>query len=660
MFVHHFLKLMKLERYFPLFIIAGFAWIIIISSCANQGMPTGGPRDSIPPVLVETYPDYKSLNYDDEEVRLTFNEYIIPDGVRENLVVSPPLTKRPTIRTKSKTLIVQFNEDLLDSVTYSLDFKNSVVDNNEGNEYENLRFLFSTGSFLDTMRVAGQVTNAFNLEIKENELVVLHNNLHDSAVYTTTPAYIARTDEKGIFLMDNVAPGSYRIFSITDNNNDLLYNEGAEQIAFGDTIFVPRAEFVAQTDTLVTGADSLLIKGKTKFYPEPFYLRQFKEDIFDQYLDKYERLSRYKGTFVFNESVKDSFKIDVLNADANDWYTLEYNKNVDSLAFWITDTLVSKIDTLFAEVSYLQLDSASQVYLQKDTLELIFSDPEKEEEPKKRRRNDEEEEQSKPKPIEQFTFDTNLGTSPHELNEDIIIDSPSPIDSINLEMVHLFLRDDTLQVPLKYNFEKDTSAWRTYRLSHDWEPITDYTLQIDSAASINIYGITNKKLTRNFDTRDEDYYGAINLNVTDVTVPVIIQLVTNDDKESVLDEKIATGNGTIVFDFLPPNKYKMKAIFDRNGNGKWDPGSYQDGFLPENVIYINEVIKIRSNWDNNYEWSLKPNLNFVKNVRDKELEEQLKKEAIERARRERENPQRQQNNTLQQNRGLSGSGIMRR
>jgi len=660
MFVPHFLKLMKLERYIPLFIIAGFAWLIIISSCANQGMPTGGPRDSIPPVLVETYPDYKSLNYDDEEVRLTFNEYIIPDAVRENLVVSPPLTKRPTIRTKSKTLIVQFNEDLQDSITYSLDFKNSVVDNNEGNEYENLRFLFSTGDFLDTMRVAGQVTNAFNLEIKENELVILHNNLHDSAVYTTTPAYIARTDDKGIFLMDNVAPGSYRIFSITDNNNDLLYNEGAEQIAFGDTVFVPRTKVFAQSDTLVTGADSLLVTGSTKFFPEPFYLRQFKEDIFDQYLDKYERLSRYKGTFVFNESVKDSFKIDVLNADANDWYSLEFNKNVDSLAFWITDTLVARLDTLITEISYLQLDSASQVYLQKDTLELIFSDPEKEEEPKKRRKSDDEEEESKPLPVKQFTFDVNLGTSPHELNEDIIIISPSPIDSIHLDMVHLFLRDDTLQVPLKYSFEKDTSAWRTYRISYDWEPITDYTLQIDSAASTNIYGITSKKLSRNFDTRDDDYYGAINLNVTDVTVPVILQLVTNDDKESVLDEKIATENGMVIFDFLPPNKYKMKAIFDRNGNGKWDPGSYQDGYLPENVMYINEVIKIRSNWDNNYEWSLKPNPDFIKNVRDKELEEQLRKEAIERARQERENPQRQQNNTFQQNRGLSGSGIMRR
>jgi hypothetical protein len=657
MFVLHFSKLMRLVQNIPLFFVAGIAWIIIVSSCANQGMPTGGPQDSIPPLLVETTPEYKALNFNNDAVSLTFNEYIIPTEVRETLVISPPMTKRPTIRTKSRTLIVQFNEELLDSVTYSLDFKNSVKDNNEGNEFKNLRFLFSTGNFLDTLRVAGQVTNAFNLETKENVLVLLHSNLHDSAVYTTTPNYIARTDENGIFLMDNIAEGAYRIFSITDNNNDLVYNEGAEDIAFGDTIFIPRAEYIAEQDTMVKGADSMLIAGHTRFYPEPFYLRQFKEDIFEQYLDKYERLSRYKGTFVFNESVKDSFHLEILNTDSKDWYSLEFNENVDSLAFWITDTLVANIDTLLTEISYFQLDTLNELYVQKDTLELIFTDEEIEE-PKKKERKDEEEE--KPKPIEQFALNTNIGTAPHELDEDIIIRSPFPLDSINLEMFHLFLHEDTTQIPLKFSFVKDTSEWRTYRIKYDWETLEQYTLQIDSAACWNIYGISSKEFKRDFNTRDEDYYGTINLNLTDISSPVIIQLVTNDDKESVLAEKFATENGTVVFDFLPPNKYKVKAILNKNGNKKWDTGSYQNENLPESVIYINEVIKVRSNWDNNYNWSLKPDKQFVKNIRDKELEEQQRKDALEKARQEKENSQRQQNNMLQQNRGLSGPGVMRR
>ena len=650
---------MKLVQNIPYFIVAGFAWIVIISSCANQGMPTGGPRDSIPPVLVETYPDYKALEFDGEEVRLTFSEYIVPDGVREMLVVSPPLEERPTIRTKSRTLIVQFNEELKDSVTYSLDFKNSIVDNNEGNEYKDLRFAFSTGEVFDSLRVAGQVTNAFNLETKENVLVTLHNNLHDSAVYTVTPAYIARTDEDGFFLMDNVAPGAYRIFSITDNNTDLRYNEGAEQIAFGDTVFIPGAEYIANPDTLVKGADSLLIAGHTQFYPDPFYLRQFSEDIFDQYLKTFERDTRYKGTVVFNETVKDTFDIRLLNRDyAVEWYLLEQNEDMDSLTFWIADTLVANQDTILTELSYYQLDEVEQLYVQKDTMELVFTDDKKEE--SKRKKKKDEDEEDAPIPVEQFTFRTNIGNGPFDLNGNIRIVAPIPIDTIDLGKVHLYLRDDTIKTPLNFKFEEDSSVWRTYIISYNWEPLSEYTLEIDSAASTNIYGITSKKLSKNFEIRDEDYYGTVNLNVTDITTPVIIQLLENDERETVITEKIVEKEGLVVFDFLAPEKYKVKAIFDRNENKKWDTGSYQDGFLPERVIYINEVIKVRSNWDNNYDWSLKPDPGFVKNVRDKELEEQRRKEAEEKARQERENPQRQQNNMLQRGQGAGGSGIIRR
>src|SRR5690554_2963903 len=219
MFVRRFLR-MKFHKKIPYLIVAGLAWIVIVSSCANQGMPTGGPRDTIPPVLTGTYPEYKSLNFSDDEVRLTFNEYIIPDQVSEMLVISPPMEKRPTILTKSRTLIVRFNETLRDSLTYSLDFRNSVVDNNERNPYENLRFVFSTGDRLDSLRVAGKVMNAFNMEPLENTLIMMHRNLHDSAVYSLRPDYIARSDEEGMFYFDNLAEGKYHIFSINDLNNN--------------------------------------------------------------------------------------------------------------------------------------------------------------------------------------------------------------------------------------------------------------------------------------------------------------------------------------------------------------------------------------------------------------------------------------------------------
>lgn len=644
---------MKIIDKLPYIIIAGFAWIVIISSCANQGMPTGGPRDTIPPVLLSTQPEFKALNYNGDEVHFTFDEFIIPDEISEKLVISPPLEKRPTIRTKSKTLIIQFNEKLLDSVTYSMDFKNSIVDNNEKNAYENLRFSFSTGNIYDSLRVAGMVMNAFNKEPVENALVMLHKNLHDSAVYTLRPNYIAKTDEDGIYLIDNIAEGEYHLFAINDDNSDLMYNEGAEKIAFYDTLVVPSAEFFSEADTLTNGNDSLLVSGHTHFLPEPVYLNQFTEDIYQQYLSTSNRDSKYKCTFVFNETVKDTFDIQLVNANATeeDWYTMEPNEEYDSLTVWIADTTVAKMDTLNIELSYFQIDSTNQLYLHKDTVELNFSEKEKEESVRRGRRAaaDDDEEEA-PAPLPQFNWATNLSASTFELDDDVVIQAPEPVKDFDYSRVKLFHTEDTLKTPLEFRFDRDSTAWRTYRLSFPWEPETNYTLEIDSAACENIYGITSRELSSKFKTREEDYYGIINLNVTGVDSTVIIQLLENNDEEEVLAQQTIEKDQSVVFDFLAPEKYKVKAIFDNNKNGKWDTGSYQDKYQPEMVVYINEVIKVRSNWDSNINWELTKDPYFEKNIRDRELEEKLQKEAEEEERREREQreePGQQQNNMFQ-------------
>lgn len=654
---------MKIADKLPYFIVAGFTWIVIISSCANQGMPTGGPKDTIPPVVINTQPGYKALNFDGEEVRLTFNEYIIPDAVSEKLVVSPPLKKRPTILTKSRTLIIRFNEELKDSTTYSLDFKSSVVDNNERNPLEGLRFSFSTGNIHDSLRVAGRVLNSFDIEPIAETLVMLHSNLHDSAIYTVPPDYIAKTDEQGNFLVSNIAPGKYHLFSISDINNDLRFNEGAEKIAFADSVIVPRSEFVSHVDTLVSGVDSLLVEGHTHFYPGPKYLRQFKEDLFEQYVKRTERESRYKSTFVFNESVKDTFSVQPLESEIKNWYILEPNEKFDSLTIWFADTLLASQDTFPVEFSYYLLDSTNQLFLQTDTTELIFA--ENKEAPARRRRGrGKEEDEDGPPPVEQFNWNTNIESSAFDLNKDIMLTAPQPLKSIDTSAILLYLTSDTLKTPLNFNFIKDTLAWRTWRIQHNWEPETSYTLEIDSATAVNIYAITSKQLTKNFETQEEDYYGAINFEATGITGQVIIQLLENNEDEEVISEKIINEDKTVVFDFLEPDKYKIKIIYDRNNNGKWDTGSYKDKYQPERVAYINEVIKIRSNWDSNLTWNMEPDPTFTKNIRDKELEEQKRKEAEEKARQEREGQnnrnQQQQNNPFGQGGGQRSLQPLRR
>jgi len=616
----------KIENSLLITVVALFIALAFYTSCANQGMPTGGPKDSLPPILLETVPAIRGINFTGKEVRLTFNEYIISDAVSENLVISPPLQKRPSVRTRSKTLIVAFNEDLINDVTYSLDFKNSVVDNNERNPYNNLRMIFSTGSDIDTLRIAGVVKNSYNLDAQEKILVMLHSNLHDSSVVKNTPDYIARTDTRGMFLFDNVKAGKYRLYAINDGNNDLKYNPGAEEIAFADSIVFPYAEFRAEADTLVSGADSLLIAGNTYFFPEPFYLRTFTEKIFDQYIDKATRDTRYRSQIIFNEPVSDTLGIRLFYREENNWFLLEHNPKMDSITIWVTDTLVAAMDTLRFEIAFNQLDTLGQKYLALDTLSLVYAERSRQE----TRRRSREDEEEKPE-IVQFLFSDNVKSTGFDLNVPIYITAPEPILEFDLSAIRLVETEDLTDTPLPATITRDTTQWRTWRIDHKWQPNTSYILEIDSAASENIYGITNKYVKRQFTTQKDDFYGSIILHLTSVEDPLLIQLLDNSKEEQVLRTIKANVDGTIKFDFLPPNKYKVKVIFDSNNNGEWDTGTMEEKRQPERIAYLPEIIRVRSNWDNEFTWDLTPDPTYRKVLIDREEEElRLKKEQEER------------------------------
>lgn len=639
---------MKLTNKIPYLILGLFIYLVFYTSCANMGMPDGGPKDSLPPILVNTEPAYRSTNFDGKEVRFTFNEYIVHDKVMDALVVSPPLKKRPTIRMKSKTLVLSFNEELADSTTYSIDFKNSIEDNNERNGYQNFRFSFSTGDVFDTLRLAGVVKNSFNLEPIEKALVMLHRNLHDSTVFKVRPLYIAKTNEKGIFLFDNIAPGSYHVFSVIDANSNLLYDEGAEEIAFIDSVFIPAAKFIESPDTLVRGADSLLISGHIQFSPNPVYLRYFMEDIFEQYIVSTKRESRYKCSFIFSESVADTFTVNTVGIDAEDWFLLEPNNGMDTITLWIKDTTIANLDTLALEISYNQLDSVNEVYVQKDTVDFSYEKPKIVESKKKKRGKDDEEEEIV---IPQFSFSDNLKTSGFDLNKSIMIKSPEPLRFFHEDMVHLYLDEDTAATPLKFNLEEDTSAYRQYQIGYDWEENTKYRLEIDSAASENIYGITSKSAIRKFTTQKIDYYGKIIIELSKAPMQMVVQLVKNNDDEDVLLQKTIGIDGIVEFDFLKPDKYLVKLIYDENGNGKWDYGSYQDHIQPEAVSYLQKVVKVKSNFEHREILDATLDYSFPKVLYDKELEEKKKKEEEKKRQEEKQKSQPQRSRVGLNSRG---------
>lgn len=614
----------RIENSFLFIFIAVIIAQGFYTSCANQGMPTGGPKDSIPPVLIETIPAMQGLNFTGNEVRLTFNEFIIADAVSEELVVSPPLQKRPSVRTRSKSLIVAFNEDLKPDVTYSLDFKNAVVDNNERNSYKNLRMTFSTGQRIDTLRVAGVVKNSFTLDPADKIVVMLHSDLQDTAIVKTLPDYIARTDPKGLFFFDNIKAGAYRLYALNDANSNLMYDPGAEEIAFADSIIIPSAVFQAEPDTLVSGADSMLIAGNTLFYPQPQYMRIFTEKIFDQYIIRSGRDNRHKMQIIFNEPVSDTLGLRLLDRPETDWYILEHNPKMDSLVLWIADTLVANIDTLRMELAFTQLDSLKQSFIARDTISMVYSDRTRQES-RRRSRDDEE----KPE-IVQFTLFDNIKTSGFDLNIPIWITVPEPVKSFDISAVKLIEAEDLTDTPLPVKISADSAKWRTWRIDYQWAPNTAYILQIDSAAAENIYGVTSLKLKKQFTTQKDDFYGSIILHLTSVECPLIIQLLDNSKEEKILRTLHAGGNGTVTFNFLAPAKYKVKVIYDENNNGKWDTGSFELGVQPERIAYLPEIVKVRSNWDSEFQWDLQPDPTYKKELIDKEeLELQLKKQQEE-------------------------------
>lgn len=609
---------------------ASLFYLIFNTSCASQGMPTGGIKDTIPPVVVKTIPSLRGTNYNGSDLRFTFDEFIIQEGIGEKLVISPPMKKKPVIKMKGKTLIVEFPQDLKKETTYSIDFKDGVADNNEKNPIEDLRFSFSTGSTYDSLRVTGYVKDALNQEPVENVLVALYRQTDYTFFTDSIPDYIGRTDKEGLFLIDNVAQGSYRLYALKDADNSLNYNQPTEKLAFADSLITPSAKYVAESDTIIKGNDTIAVFGYVDYSPGPRYLMMFEEETFDQFLDSYKRNQANKCDFFFSETLSDSFRINLIKpVPTKDWSFMEANLKRDSMTVWITDTLISNRDTLQFELKYEMLDSLSQLMMKTDTVELIYQRPKA---PKQKKKKNEVAE------IPTILLSTNIQASGHDLYQKIKIEAPEPLTSFDTSMIRLYSVEDSVKTLLPIVVEKDTNSIRKYFIEHHWEPDADYQLQIDSAAARNIYGNPSMKVDQKFRTQKEDFYGKIIMDISNLNGPAIVQLLTNDETEKVLQKILILEDGKIEFPFLKPEKYKIRLIIDSNKNGKWDTGYLVESRQPEQVMYFPKIIKVRSNFE--YKESLKMDYKPIlkKELFDEDLEKEKarKKEQAKKAKKDEE------------------------
>jgi len=605
-----------------LLVVIVIGYFSFFTSCANIGMPSGGLRDTIPPRILRSLPANEQRNFTDQKIKLTFDEFILAEGLNEKFTVSPPTTKKPIFRTKGKSLIVDLNEKLKPNTTYSLDFKDGIADNNEKNPLRNLRLAFSTGSQFDTLRICGFVKDAFNLEPIPNSYVLLYRGHSDTLVTKTRPDYIAKTDHQGFFAVTNLPADSFQVYGLSDLDNNLKYTTGVDSISFLDHFVIPSAKFFPQRDTTISGPDTLVVFGKTRFSPDPLYLLRFGEYYFDLRLDKYTHPTRKVVDLTFTQSVADTFNIEPLNFEAKKgWKYTEMSAKSDSIRIWLTDSMAYNKDTLIFRLSYLQQDSLKEFYVKRDTIRLFYTDlTQANKNKRKERRKIEKENKSV-----QLSTNAKQGFDPFNT---LRIESPEPIASFDSCMIALFEKKDTTFKPVSFKLTPDIHNRRRYLLSYPWKFATEYNLKIDSTALITIYKTYSAEVKQPFKTQEEEHYGKIILNIKNVTVPTIIQLLSDDNKERVIQSQPMLKDGTVTFKYLEPQKYLIKAIFDRNNNGKWDTGNLKKRIPPEEVMYYLSVVKVRSNWDNKDDWALPTQKAFNKKIIDEELEAQKLKDKL--------------------------------
>lgn len=580
--------------------------LLLLVCCANPVAPTGGPQDTEPPLLLLAEPENGAVNFEMDEIRLTFNEFVQLKGLQQQFLSSPPFIKNPETKVRGKTLFIDLDEDLRPNTTYSLYFGDAIVDFTEGNPLSNFRYVFSTGPVLDSMEMEGKIFNAYTLKPEKDVFVMLYDDYRDSIPYLERPYYISRTNEEGLFKFTNLRDIPYKIFALRDVNANLIYDQPNEEIGFIDSLVYPVAPVriakktsVAENDTIMPDhmmddipehdeeieyqVDSIAFITDTLYAAVEDSLAQLKKDkalvirVFTevdsiQRIEKAEYLHPNRLQFVFRFPVKD-LNIEAIPQIESVWKMEEFSRNNDTLVYWLQDidrdTLLLVINANKAEPDTLEF-SLDQLLVYREELKTDTS-------------------------AKKLEITHNLpGRAPFEINKSIRLRFSEPVAIMDTSNIHLL--EDSVRINPEISFS--SLLQRELLIHHAWKDTTRYDLFIPDAAFTGIYGSYNDTLQHSFSTKAQSDYGNIKINLEhDLSYgQLIIQLL--DAKGSMLREKVAgLGSKQIEFAFLVPQKYQVKVIHDVNLNGKWDTGIYLESIQPERVYIYDKVMELRANWD---------------------------------------------------------------
>lgn len=565
----------RLSRYIPAIPIALVLGSMIFShSCANTTTPpSGGPKDTIPPIITKLFPEPGAVNVPTSKTKLylVFNEYVTVKDPK-SLYLSPPLEKMPKFRLKGKGVLISFESDLDSNKTYTLDVTNAIADNNEGNMFPGYTLVFSTGDRIDSMMVTGIVQDCNTLQPVKGATVMLYKDHADSAIFLKRPDAAIKTDEWGFFCLRNIQDTVYRMYAIWDENNNNKYDPETEKVAFIDTLFTPL--------TVVNDSLPELQKYDMKdtvhclARKTEVELNLFKEKPSKQMIVNKERVGERTAyiTFMAPYAQIDSLWI---RGVPHDKIITQFNMVKDSLEIWVNDPK-KQPDTLFLNVTYMKTDTLG--LLNPFTEEIPLVKPKKG--PGKSSSKDIKKEDTtavftltaKPETVEQYGFEL-------EFKYPVV---ESAFDSLTFRYLNPRQQESTG----KYTVTQDSLNLRKYviRPEIQLQPGYEYYLKVPHRKFKDINGFYNDSTEVKVSLPNDDKLSSMSLVLNGVHNKYIVDLL-NEKRDKTLRSYIIDKDQTLLFPYLKAGKYSIRITEDVNRNGLVDTGILLEHKQPEKVRF---------------------------------------------------------------------------
>jgi uncharacterized protein (DUF2141 family) len=592
-------------------LIAKLSVIIILivtfdMGCANMGAgPQGGPQDSIPPVMLTSVPTAGQLNYTKQTMEVNFDEIVKVENSFEKVVVSPPQKVPAIVKALGRKVLVELTDSLQENTSYTIDFSDAIVDNNENNKLLNFSLSFSTGDYIDSLQIGGTLLDASTLNPLSSVHIGIHSDLNDSAFTKKAFDRITKTDSRGNFTVKNIRPGQYHVFAISDINNNFRFDMPNERIAFLDSVYVPEVNSTSTADTILIDSISLsllpakaidtIIRSETFNYtPQDIILLAFTEKGgLRQYLVKNERKERYKFTLYFSDEVDSLPIIEGLNLPFDSAMILQKNPTQDTLTYWIPDTAYSALDTLSLLITYRNTDTLGTLGWKTDTLNIPYRETKKEETSSRRSRR------NQPPKRETLKIQSNAKSAFNVYQQvDLTFDIPSkPVDSLSCLIEQ---KVDTLWKFVTDSIYPLDSIGLKYRFDFIPQPSTEYRIIVDSAKFHSINGLNNDSTGFSLKVRSLEEYGKLIVSLPLFSGKESLQLLNEKDDPI---RQLKAEKSQVTFEYLDPGIYFLRLFIDENGDGKWSTGKYADHLQAEEVFYFPYSINIRALWDIHEEWN---------------------------------------------------------